>query len=566
MDEARTKTDRQLAQVERRLHKIYSDAQKETEREWKAYMRQADKKTKVLQREYERAVRKGDTQEIERTKAELDRMKRQETFYSARYQAMLNYTTDRLAMTNQMAVAYVNNQIPSIYMMNYNQIGTDAHEVGVSFELVDENAVARLVTNRVPVKRVDVPKDKRWNEKQINSQVTQGILRGESMDKIAKRLTPIMDNNEAAAMRNARTMVTAAENGGRLDGMKYLEQNGVVMMKVWMATPDDRTRESHIDVDGEEQKLDDYFSNGCQFPGDGDGPAEEVWNCRCSMRSHIIGIKKSDGSIKAVDYEGASAQHDAEMSEEISRRMFEKTEKDNKKVEKEQKKAEEYQRPEEKTLPRPDYMNRLENYGIDYIPVEYLDRELTKEEIIEKLAGGDRTAGSCASLCFAYAGNNAGYDVLDFRGGDSTDFFCRDRNIIDVMKGAGANVQEVWSKNDVKACMDMLKTIEPGKEYILCSGRHAAVVRCIDENDPYVGRRYEFLEMQHPVESKNGWQNLDRERLVNRFGCSQRASMTHDTYMIGVDEMESSNVFRETLGYINTPEDKQKKGESGRTR
>ena len=49
--------------------------------------------------------------------------------------------------------------------------------------------------------------------------------------------------------------------------------------------------------------------------------------------------------------------------------------------------------------------------NIEYREVEDLDKPLTQEEIIQKLAGGDMTKGSCASLAFAYAGNTCGFDV-----------------------------------------------------------------------------------------------------------------------------------------------------------
>ena len=39
-----------------------------------------------------------------------------------------------------------------------------------------------------------------------------------------------------------------------LDSFKNLSGQGVVMKKEWEATPDERTRKSHMDMDGEEQE------------------------------------------------------------------------------------------------------------------------------------------------------------------------------------------------------------------------------------------------------------------------------------------------------------------------
>lgn len=193
----------------------------------------------------------------------------------------------------------------------------------ISFDLVDEATVKRLQKDKkinVPKKKVDIPKDKRWNEKQMASKILQGIQNGDSIPKMSKAMTEVIGNNLTSAIRNTRTMTTSAECNGRLDSYKSLADQGVVQKKVWMSTPDDRTRPTHIDLDGEEQDIDKAFSNGCQFPGDGNGPAEETWNCRCSLADHIIGFKRADGSISYVDYNRDNTLHDEQMKAEKERR------------------------------------------------------------------------------------------------------------------------------------------------------------------------------------------------------------------------------------------------------
>jgi SPP1 gp7 family putative phage head morphogenesis protein len=195
----------------------------------------------------------------------------------------------------------------------------------VSFSLIDEATVARLQREgdiTLPAKKIDIPKDERWNTKQMSSKLLQGILNGDSIPKIAESLKDVIGNNDASAVRNARTLTTQAENAGRLDSYKNLESQGVVQKKVWMATPDDRTRKSHIDIDGEEVDINDEFSNGLMYPADPAGAAEEVWNCRCSMRTHIIGFKRKDGSIAEVGYKRDATMHNEQMLEEKARRFL----------------------------------------------------------------------------------------------------------------------------------------------------------------------------------------------------------------------------------------------------
>ena len=186
----------------------------------------------------------------------------------------------------------------------------------ITFNIVDKDTVDRLRRNgdiELPYKTVDIDKDMRWNTKQMASKLLQGILNGDSIPKIAESLTAVIGNNKASAVRNARTMITGAENVGRLDSYKDLASQGVVQKKIWIATPDDRTRESHIDVDGEEVDINQVFSNGLEYPGDPNGDPSEVYNCRCSMRTHIIGFRRSDGSISYVGHDRDDTMHNEQM-------------------------------------------------------------------------------------------------------------------------------------------------------------------------------------------------------------------------------------------------------------
>jgi hypothetical protein len=199
-----------------------------------------------------------------------------------------------------------------------------------TFSLVDASTVDRLRRDgdiKLPPKKVNVPKDERWNTKQMTSKLMQGILNGDSIPKISESLLDVVHNNDVSATRAARTLVTQAENHGRLDSYKTLDEQGVVQEKVWIATPDSRTRASHLDVDGERVGINDTFSNGLEYPADPSGEPEEVYNCRCSMRTEIVGFRQADGSISRVDYERDDTMHEGQMEAEKERRAvtFEKS-------------------------------------------------------------------------------------------------------------------------------------------------------------------------------------------------------------------------------------------------
>ena len=177
----------------------------------------------------------------------------------------------------------------------------------ITFNLVDKNTVKRLQKKgdvELPYKDLDEEKDEKWNTKLLNSKLMENVLSG--------------------------TMLTGAENAGRQDSYEDLTEQGVVMKKVWIATPDDHTRESHFDLDGEEVDVDEEFSNGCMYPGDPNGDPPEVYNCRCSMRTHIVGFKKNDGSVVEVKGDRGSTMHEEQMEAEEERREVEKEKKEEK--------------------------------------------------------------------------------------------------------------------------------------------------------------------------------------------------------------------------------------------
>ena len=203
---------------------------------------------------------------------------------------------------------------------------------------------------------------------------------------------------------------------------------------------------------------------------------------------------------------------------------------------------------------------RLNKSNIEEVPIKPLEKPLTEQQIITKLCGGDMTEGSCASLSFAYAANKGGVDVVDFRGGESQKFFSQNINLKEIGKLNGVISETTKNTNDFKAINSLLKNTEYNKEYILLTGKHAAVIRRVE------GKGFEYLEMQKS--EGNGFEKLTTDVLKKRFGCKKSHSiygtkLEASTSLIDRESLSNSNEFKELMKYINTPVNAQKKGASG---
>ena len=110
--------------------------------------------------------------------------------------------------------------------------------------------------------------------------IENGIKNNLTSFDISKQLRQFYDESEKwKAMRVARTEVGSASNKAQNEAAK---QSGATR-KVWIASMDDRVRDAHADMNGEEQGIDDAYSNGLMFPCDPDGAPGDIINCRCKQ-------------------------------------------------------------------------------------------------------------------------------------------------------------------------------------------------------------------------------------------------------------------------------------------
>ena len=119
----------------------------------------------------------------------------------------------------------------------------------------------------------------------IKTLLTEGYQSGKGINYVANLLTKRFDQLQTwEAKRIARTEIHNSHNTAVMD--TYNEYG--VEYTMWISADDERTRESHLEINGEIIRLGDTYSNGLRFPGDTDGPIEEWINCRCSNAPYVL--------------------------------------------------------------------------------------------------------------------------------------------------------------------------------------------------------------------------------------------------------------------------------------
>lgn len=120
---------------------------------------------------------------------------------------------------------------------------------------------------------------------EVTQELLYGIRAGEGIPELARRLRRMTEGfTNERAVTIARTEVIAASNLGSQVGAR---STGLVLDKLWIATPDKRTRPAHSTAEGQRRPLDEPYEVGGErlnFPGDGSlgASARNLVRCRCA--------------------------------------------------------------------------------------------------------------------------------------------------------------------------------------------------------------------------------------------------------------------------------------------
>lgn len=162
---------------------------------------------------------------------------------------------------------------------------------------------------------------------QVKRELTQGLIEGQSYYKIGKRIKERLDVSASRARTIARTEAGRAWSAGHDAAHERAEALGIDVDKVWLATLDARTRDSHRTMD--QQKADKHglftLPGGEKVKGPRlGGPASEVVNCRCRMVTVVRGFEPTKRIAREIDAKNPKAWGEQKIIKTKSYREWEK--------------------------------------------------------------------------------------------------------------------------------------------------------------------------------------------------------------------------------------------------
>lgn len=314
-DKGHEETEEVLKRLEKEISKEYAKAEKEIAEKLDDYLRRFKIKDEIKRKAVENGII---------TEEEYQKWRVGQIAIGERWAEMRDSIAQDLTNAAQISKSIAMGYMPEVYAINHNY-GTyqveQASLVDTSYTLYDRHSAQRLFDSRNTLyhkagkkvtQAINEGKQMAWDKKQVQSVMLQGLLQGESIGKLATRLSnTVGESDRKASIRNARTMATGVQNSGRVDSYKRAEDMGIDLMQEWLATLDGRTRHEHRVLDGQRVPVGEKFEvDGLkiEYPGDPTAEARLIYNCRCTLVPVLKGFE--------VDSKDLSLRNTNHMEEE----------------------------------------------------------------------------------------------------------------------------------------------------------------------------------------------------------------------------------------------------------
>jgi hypothetical protein len=173
------------------------------------------------------------------------------------------------------------------------ELGPDGSRRGGLIGLTDSQS--KWVQNYADELASDTPsdalartlRDPRFDPIVLNAEEAGQKLSADQIDTMVKayKNRALQYRAEAIARSETITALHEAQNQAMNQAVNSGAIDPAAVSYIWRATKDGRTRDSHRVMDGQKVAMGEMFITGdgnmLEYPGDPNGPPEEVINCRC---------------------------------------------------------------------------------------------------------------------------------------------------------------------------------------------------------------------------------------------------------------------------------------------
>ena len=160
---------------------------------------------------------------------------------------------------------------------------TPATSQGIIFSTTPHEEAIEYLENKV-FEGCEATMEK-LNDKLYDIIIQKAEIEGKHSTVVADELKQRFDRlTDVEARRISRTEIHRAEVTAT---WRRLNNNPAVEMVMWKSIDDERTRDSHAEQNEMITYIGNLFPNGCRYPLDELGDAEEVINCRCDIEAYF---------------------------------------------------------------------------------------------------------------------------------------------------------------------------------------------------------------------------------------------------------------------------------------
>ena len=287
MDYAHEQTDKALEQIERSIRRVYVGVGKDLTETLNTFLRRFEAQDKEKLEQVEAG---------QLTRDEYERWRAVTIPRGVQYEEAVQNAARIANNANRVAMDVINGRLPDLYALNRNFVNYTFERSGFSLGYVDKNTIIRLLRDNpdlFPQYKLIQAKDIAYNVEKVRQTITSGLLQGKPLLKVAKDMQIVANMNRNSAILHAQTAVTGAENAGRQAGFRQAADMGIKFKREWIATLDSHTRDAHRHMDGQLRDVDEPFTSDLgkiMYPGDRSANPANVWRCRCTLGSRVMGF------------------------------------------------------------------------------------------------------------------------------------------------------------------------------------------------------------------------------------------------------------------------------------